>query len=303
MTRELVIVGAGPAGVSAALRARALDLEPLVLESAEGPGGQLLHVHFEPRDVAGTLPGDGPSIARSYARQLADRGVDVRYGAEVRSLDTSSGPALGLADGTRIGARALLVATGVRRRRLDVPGERELEDHGVSYSATRDRDVLAGRVVAVVGGGDAACENALLLVAAGCDVTLVARDRLRARREFRDRVAASRRVRVLEGTRVLEILGDGAVRGMRIAGPSGEGRLECAGVVVKAGVVPNTDWCRSALPHDAEGFLQVDAGLASPVAGVWAAGDVARPLRMSVAGSLGHGSLAAAAIRRALRGD
>ena len=147
MTRELVVVGAGPAGVSAALRARLLDLEPLVLESGPGAGGQLLHVHFEPRDIAGTVADDGQAIARAYERQLAAQGIAVRFGADVRGLELGAEHALVLGGGERILARAVLVSTGVRRRRLGVPGEGELEDRGVSYSATRDRDMLAGRDV------------------------------------------------------------------------------------------------------------------------------------------------------------
>jgi thioredoxin reductase (NADPH) len=303
VTRELVIVGAGPAGVSAALRSRLLDLEPLVLESAAGAGGQLLHVHFEPRDIAGTVAADGQAIARGYERQLAGAGIAVRFGADVRALEPGAEHALVLGGGERILARAVLVSTGVRRRRLGVPGERELEDRGVSYSATRDRDLLAGRDVAVVGGGDSACENALLLAEAGSAVTLIARGRLRARREFGDRVAAAPRIRVLEGARVLAVLGHDAVTGLRLAAPDGERELACSGVVIKVGVDPNTEWCRGALALDERGFLEVDAGLATGVPGVWAAGDVTRPARMSVAGALGHGALAAAAIRRALRGD
>jgi len=303
VTRELIIVGAGPSGVSAALRARALDLEPLVLEAAAAPGGQLLHVHFEPHDIAGAIPGDGPAIARSYARSLAEHGIELRPGAEARALEPATEPRLVLASGERLAARAILVACGVRRRRLDVPGERELEDRGLTFSATRDRERLGGRAVAVVGGGDGACENALLLVDAQCDVTLIARDRLRARREFADRVAASPRVRVLEHTRVLEVMGQEAVAGLKLLGPGGEFQLACEGVVVKVGVVPNTEWCRAALAHDGQGYLEVDSLLGTAVPGVWAAGDVTRPLRMSVAGALGQGSLAAAAIRRSLRGD
>lgn len=299
---ELVIVGAGPAGVSAALWAKSLNLEPLLLEAGTGPGGQLLHVYFEPREIAGSLPGDGPTLASAYGAQLAKGAVAVRYGVEVAGLERGAAPVLVLAGGERLAARALLVATGARRRRLEVPGERELEGRGVSFSATHDRASLAGRNVVVVGGGDAAAENSLLLAAAGSTVTIAARDRLRARAEFRERVARESRIRVLERTRVVAIRGTGEVTGVRLADGAGERELACEGVVVKVGVVPNTEWCRAALPHDDAGYLRVDAALASPASGVWAAGDVVRPLLMGVSVALGHGALAAAAIRRALRG-
>jgi thioredoxin reductase len=184
---------------------------------------------------------------------------------------------------------------------LGVPGEREFEDRGVSYSATRDREALAGRATVVVGGGDAAVENALMLAATGGSITLLARGALRARAEFRERLSREPRIRVLEHTRVLEIAGGDRVGRLRVSGPEGEQALVCEAVVVKVGVVPNTEWCREALPHDDEGYLRVDAESATGVQGVWAAGDVVRPAVLSAAVAVGQGVLAAAAIRRTLR--
>jgi len=298
---ELVIVGAGPAGISAALWARSHEMPALVLESEAGPGGQLLHVYFEPRDLAGMPPGDGAAIATRYQKQLADSGVTVRYGALVQSLAVAPRLLLALVAGEEIATRALLIATGARRRRLGVPGERELEDRGVTFSATRDRERLAGHAVAVVGGGDAAAENALMLAQAGCDVTLIARGALRARPAFRERVAAEPRVRVLVHTRVVRVLGESQVTGLELQSPTGGSRLVCDGVVIKVGVVPNTEWCREVLPHDEDGYLRVDAEYATGVPGVWAAGDVIRPAVLSAAVAVGQGVLAASAIRRALR--
>ena len=300
--RELVIVGAGPAGVSAALWAKSRELDAMLLELGPEPGGQLLNVHFEPREIAGWLTGDGRVLAATYARQLAEAGVPVRYGAEARTLVAGVDPEVQLTGGERLHARAVLVASGVRRRRLGVPGEREFEDRGVSYSATRDREALAGRDVIVVGGGDAASENALILASLGGRVTLLARGTVRARAEFRDRLAREAQVRVREHTRVLAITGDTRVREVRVAGPGGESTLACEAVVVKVGVEPNTEWCRDALAHDADGFLQVDERLATSRPGVWAAGDVVRPLLPCVPVAAAHGALAVAAIRAALRG-
>lgn len=301
--RELVIVGAGPAGVSAALWAKARNLDVLVLEAEPRPGGQLRHVHFEPREIAGWLAGDGEALADAYARQLAERGLPVRYGAHVRSLTAGESLTLGLDHGERLRSRAVLVATGVRRRRLEVPGETELEGRGVSYSATRDRAALAGRAVVVVGGGDAAFENAALLAAIGCDVTVLVRGEPRARREFRERLAREPRVRVLERTRVARLIGGERVRAVGVSGPDGERELPCEAVVIKVGAVPATEWCRDVLAHDREGYLRVDDGLATSCPGVWAAGDVVRPLLPSVPVAAGQGALAVAAIVSALHRD
>lgn len=300
--REVVIVGAGPAGVSAALWARARNLEPMLLEAADAAGGQLAVVHFHPREHLGWLTGDGPALAQAMARQVAEAGIPLRTSAAVEGFDAGEGVVLRLAGGERVAARAVIVATGARRRRLEVPGERELEGRGVSFSATHDRAELAGRDVVVVGGGDAAFENALILAATGGTITIVARADVRARREFRERAAAEPRLAVREHARVVAVLGDERVRAVRIEDATGAHEIACEAVVVKIGVLPNTEWCAGALDCDADGYVRVDSAFATSRAGVWAAGDVVRPELLGVAVAAGHGALAVAAIRAALRG-
>ena len=303
MPREVLIVGAGPAGVSAALSARSRGLTPRLIEGGPVAGGQLLHVHFHPEDLAGVPAGDGPAIAAAMARQLAAAQLAARCGTAATALRPGrargSRPAVIVGE-ERIEAEAVLIATGVRRRRLEIPGERELEDRGVSYSATRDRAQFAGRHVVVAGGGDAAYENALLLTAVGCTATLAVRGVPRARADFRARVAADPRIEVRKRTRVTAAIGDGRLEAVRLEGPSGEEEVYAAGLVIKIGVIPNTEWCRKALAHDAEGFLTVSASLACSRPRVWAAGDVTRPARPAIAVAIGQGAQAAAAIRDTL---
>lgn len=300
--RDLAIVGAGPAGVSAALWACSLHLDVELIEGAAVPGGQLQYVHFHPRELPGIEFGHGRAIAQTYLRQLLEARVPLRWETPVAALERGTHPTLRLADGSTIAARAVLVASGARRRRLGVPGEDEFAGRGLSYSATRDRAELAGRTVAVIGGGDAAYENALLLVAAGCAVTLLVRGTPRARAEFCARVAAEPRITVRTGTSVEALLGDDALRAVRLRDEAGVHELPCEGVVVKVGVVPNTEWCRNALARDADGWLAVDASYRTSMPGVWAAGDIVRPALPSVSVAAGQGALAVAAIRRHLHG-
>lgn len=302
MTLDLLIVGAGPAGTSAALWARTLGVSTLVLEAGPAAGGQLHQIHFRPENLPGAVEGHGPAIAAAFAHQLAAGGIEVRCGAAAAALEPAA-PAVRTASGERIAARAVLIATGVRRRRLDMPGEGELEGRGVSFSATQDRERFAGEEVVVAGGGDGAFENALLLAEVDCHVTLAVRGTPRARREFRQRVAAEPRIEVLEGTRVTAVLGEERVRAVRLAGPRGEFELPAAGLVVKVGVIPNTEWCAEAIEVDAEGYLPVDDRFGTSQPRVWAAGDVTRPPLAGIAVALGQGALAAAAIRSVLRGD
>ncbi len=306
MTTELIIVGAGPAGVAAALWGRTLDLSLLLIDAAPRPGGQLHAVHFHPHDVPGFEHGDGAALAAVYARQLAAADVRLRTGATAVALvppRAAGEPVLlELAGGERLVAAAVLLAVGVRRRLLGVPGEQGYAGRGVSYSGTRDRARLAGGRVAVVGGGDAAHENALLLAGAGCEVTLLVRAQPRARAEFRARVAADARIRVRTASRVLAVLGDDRVRAVRVADGAGESEFGVDGVVVKAGVVPNTEWCASAIERDAEGYVRVDGRLATSAPCVWAAGDITRPLPPSIPVAMGQGAQAVAQVRAALRG-
>jgi len=300
VTAELLIVGAGPCGVSAALWAKSLGLQPLLLERGARAGGQLLNVHFVPTNVATAATGVGTSLAARLGEQLEEMGVQVRYHAEVAALE--SGATLRLSDGARLESRAVLIASGVRRRHLGIPGERELEGRGLTYSATQDRASLAGEDVAVIGGGDAAFENALLLAAAGSRVTVVVRATPRARAEFRQRVAVDPRIEVLEHTRVIAIEGAARVEQVVVMGDRGRFPLPVGGVVVKVGVLPNSEWCAGAVERDAEGYVKVDPALATSRPNVWAAGDITRPSVLGVAVAAGQGAVAVAGIRAALRG-
>lgn len=305
MSVELAVVGAGPAGIAAALWARTLELDVVLLDAAPAPGGQLHIVHFHPLAVPGFEEGDGPALAAACARQLERAGVPCRGDCAaigLRAAAPGGAAEVTLAGGGRVEARAVLVATGVRRRRLEVPGERELEGRGVSFSATRDQARLAGLPVAVVGGGDAAFENALLLAAAGSEVDLFVRGEPRARSEFRERAAAHPRIRLHRGARVTAILGGDAVAAVRVELGGAEREVPTRGVVIKIGVLPNTEWCRDAVATDPDGYVRVDASLATSAPGVWAAGDVIRPVPPSIPVAMGQGSQAATAIRRALRG-
>jgi len=301
MKPDLLVVGAGPCGVSAALWARSLGLDVLVLEGATSPGGQLLHVYAPPLNFAGAADGDGPALAGRLGRQIEAAAVPVRYGDPARLLEAGA-PVVHTVAGERFEAGAILIASGVRRRPLDVPGVPELEGAGVSYSATQDRAGFAGEDVAVIGGGDAAFENALLLAEVGCRITMVVRSRARARGDFLARVAADPRIELIEDTRVTAIEGEDHVQAVRLEGARGAFSLPVAGLVIKVGVLPNSEWCRGAVECDPDGYPFVDERLATSHPRAWAAGDVTRPPLFGLAAAVGQGALAVEAIRSALKG-
>ncbi len=321
---ELLIVGAGPAGVSAALWTRTFGLSASIVDAAAEVGGQLRIVRFHPGELPGIAAGTGPEIADTCAAQLAAAKVPVFLGVAAAGIvATAGGLSVTSASAPPRRARAVLIATGLRRRRLEVPGERELEGRGVSYSARADREDFAGGDVVVAGGGDGAYENALLLAEVGCRVVLAMRGAPRARPEFQDRAARDARIAVRERTRVVAFRGAGGVAGSgggparaAGAGPAGGHVLEAVvlerdgvittlparGVVIKVGMVPNTDWCAN-LERDRDGYLVTDGAGRTSLDFVWAAGDVTRPCRLSIAVAVGSAATAMADIRARLRGE
>jgi thioredoxin reductase (NADPH) len=277
---RLVVVGAGPAGVAAALWARD-RFAVTVIERAGEPGGQLRAIHFAPPQLPGRVVRDGVEMADACRRQLESAGVTVRYGTAATGLEAGTRPAVRIAGEERLEAEAVLIATGLRRRRLGVPGEREFEGRGVSRSATLDRERFAGRDVMVVGGGDAAFENALLLAEVGCRVTIAVRGEPRVRPEFARRVAAMPAITVMTGTRVTAFLGAETLAIARLESGTRSIDLPVAGAVVKIGASPNTAWCASVVATD-DSFVRADARGRTSLRGVWAAGDVTRPLLMAI---------------------
>jgi len=300
---ELVIVGAGPAGVCAALWARTFALDVMLIDRADDAGGQLHLVRFHPLELPGFEHGEGPDLARAFERQLAAAAIPLRRGAEAVGLEARPGGLrVTLAGGDELQARTVLVASGQRRRRLEVPGAAELLGHGVSYTARGERDRFAGADAMVIGGGDGAFSNALLLRERGAQVTIVSRAAVRARRPMRARVEADPGIAVLERTAVVAFEGDGALDRVRVRGPDGEREHAVRLAVIKIGMQPNTEWC-TALERDSAGYLRTRERGRCSLGGVWAAGDVVNPVVPSIDAAYGSAALAAADVRDHLRSE
>ncbi len=300
---DLIIVGAGPGGLSAALWARELGLSAIILESADEPGGQLLSTFNPIRNHLGAEAADGRSMRDGFLRQFVGGLPEIRFGVSVRSIGVAP-TEVELSDGTTIAGRGIVIATGVRRRRLGVAGEVEFAGRGIIASGKRDSELAHGKDVVIVGGGDAALENCLILGETANSVTLVhRRASFSARPEFVAATLAHPKVEVVKNSVVESIEGSGSVESVLIRDRmTGELRSIAAGIVlIRIGVEPNTSLANGVAALDGQGYLIVDSECRTSAGGVWAVGDCACPTAPTISTAVGMGATAAKAIFSWLR--
>jgi len=300
---DVLIIGAGPAGLSAARWCDELGLDTLVLEEREEIGGQLLSVHNPVENYLGVRTRNGLELRDLFAEQTKDCDFDLWTNVEIESIDLKA-KRLALKSGEELQSIAIIIATGLRRRRLGIPGEKEFEGRGIIESATRDRNQLAGKDVCVIGGGDAAAENALLMAEVCPTVTLVNRSKkLRARREFSEQLHTNRCITVFPESNVQKIIGNDAVEAVEIerGGAIKPFQMAVQGVLIRIGWEPNADFIRHQLDLDEKSYVKVDSKQETSVENVFAIGDVTNPRAPTIAGAVGDGATAAKVIASRLQ--
>ena len=300
---DVIIIGAGPAGLSAARWCDELRLDTLVLEQAEEVGGQLLSVHNPVENYLGVRAAHGREVRDLFAEQTKDCDFDLWTNVEIDSVDLKA-KRLTLRSGEELQSIAVVIATGLRRRRLGVPGETEFVGRGIIESGARDRDQLTGKDVCIIGGGDAAAENALMLAEVCPTVTLVNRSRkLRARREFTEQLHTHHCITVFPEANVRRIIGTERVEAVEIerGGAIKPFQMAVQGVLIRIGWEPNTDLVRGQMELDENGYVIVGSQQETSVANVFAIGDVANPLAPTIAGAVGAGATAAKVIAARLQ--
>ena len=275
---DLIIIGGGPAGVAAGVYAARKHLKTLLI--AEEVGGQSV-VSDGIENWIGTPKISGADMAKAFAVHLAtvkSTFVELAVGKHVRTLDkTEAGFKAGIKGGDAFEGRAVLIASGAGRRKLEVPGAAEFENKGVTYCASCDGPLFADMDVAVVGGGNAGFETALQLLAYCKSVTLIHRHQdFKADAVTVEKASAHPNMRILRNAEPTEVMGEQFVTGLKYK-DKGTGEiheLAVTGIFVEAGVIPNTDFAEGLLTLDPVKRIVVDPrNQRTSVEGVWAAGD------------------------------
>ena len=293
--RQLVIIGSGPAGLTAALYAARANLSPVLVEGWQS-GGQLTTT-TEVENFPGFSKGImGPELMKEMRSQAERFGTEFLTG-DVSAVDLKGKPFRLTIDGEQtMETAALIIATGASSIRLGVPNEARLTGYGVSTCATCDGYFFRGKELVVVGGGDSAVEEAIFLTKFARSVTIVhRRDKLRASKIMQDRALKNDKIAFAWNSVVENILGQDAVLGVRLKNVvTGESTdLPCDGVFVAIGHRPNTDLFVGQLDLDAEGYIRTSQGTATSVAGVFAAGDVQDKQYRQAVTAAGSGCMAA----------
>ncbi len=302
---KVVIIGSGCAGLTAGLYAARANLRPLVLTGTQ-PGGLLTTT-----TVVENYPGfpegiDGFELMTRMQKQAERFGARVQFGT-VESADLSREPFALTVDGEKVEAETVIIATGAGHRKLGLESEHLLENKGVTYCATCDGalPVFRSRPLAVVGGGDSACEEALYLTRFGSIVYLVhRRDQLRASKIMADRVLSHAKIKPVWNSVVTEVLDakQNKVTGVRLRDvkTNRESVLECAGVFVAIGLIPNTQLFKGVLDMDESGYIIPKREAATNVPGVFVAGDCADRVYRQAVTAAGMGCAAAIEAERYL---
>jgi thioredoxin reductase (NADPH) len=275
--RNIIVIGSGPAGYTAALYAARAQLKPLVFEGSVTAGGALMQT-TEVENFPGFPDGImGPELMDLMRKQAERFGAEL-VADDVIEVDLTADPKVVKTDGETHLARAVIIATGSAHRDLGVPGEKELSGHGVSYCATCDGFFFRGHDIAVVGGGDTALEEAMFLTRFGKSVTVIhRRDTLRATKIMQQRAFANPGIKFLWDSEVVEVQGSDKVTGLRIRNTKDgtEHVLPATGLFVAIGHDPRSQLFSGQLATDPDGYLLVDQpSTRTAIEGVFACGDV-----------------------------
>ena len=299
---DLIIIGSGPAGLSAAVYAQRARLDTLVIEKEMMSGGQVLTT-YEVDNYPG-LPGIGGFELGMKFREHAEKLGTIFVTDQVLKVENGQGQKKVVCEGETYTAKTVIIATGAAHRKLGVPGEETLSGMGVSYCATCDGAFFRNKVAAVVGGGDVALEDAVFLSRMCRKVYLIhRRDELRGAKSLQESVFKQENIEIIWDTIVEEIQGDGQVSGLKLKNKKTEEEsvLEVQGVFIAVGITPNSEAFRG-LAEMEQGYLVAGEDGRTSAPGIFAAGDVRTKQLRQIITAAADGANAVTSVERYLAG-
>ena len=289
---DTIIIGAGPAGMTAALYAARSNLKVALIEGGL-PGGQMNNTS-DIENYPGYANISGPELAEKMFEPLENLGVEHLYGF-VKNIENHGDVKKVITDDEEFETRTVIVATGSKHRLLGVPGEEELNSRGVSYCAVCDGAFFRDQDLLVVGGGDSAVEEAIFLTQFAKSVTIVhRRDELRAQKVLQDRAFANEKIKFIWDSVVKEIKGENRVESVEIENVKTGQVTDQAfgGVFIYVGLDPVSDFVQELQIRDQAGWIVTDDHMKTSVAGVFAVGDVRQKDLRQVTTAVGDGAIA-----------
>jgi thioredoxin reductase (NADPH) len=296
---DVIIIGSGCAGLAAGLYTSRSGLRTLILEK-ETMGGELMN-----RQLIENYPGfgsgvQGPELGSAMLEQAMNFGVEIEFG-EATGLESKAGYKIVRTPDRNRTCKGVIIASGAHPRKLQVPGEEEFAGRGVFYCATCDGPQYAGKAVAIAGAGDSGVDEGLFLQRLGCKVTILELlPQPKASKVLLDRACSNPNIAIKCGTRIERIVGEDQVTGIEIQDvATGAGsRLAVEGILVRIGLLPNTQFLKDVLPLGPTGQIPVNDSMESCIPGIFAAGDVRQQSPMQMATAVGDGVTAAMALGR-----
>lgn len=300
---DVAIIGGGPAGLSAAQWCSELGLETVLIEKAAELGGQLLSIYNPIRNYLGLEASNGREMRDRFVGCLEGLEFVRRLGSDVCEIDTEDKKVL-LNNGGMVAARTIIIATGVRRRELGIEGEREFRGRGILESGSKNPAAVTGKIVLIVGGGDAALENALILSKYASRVIVVhRRQEFPARAGFLEAAKQNPKVELLTETTVSRFAGTSQLNSaeLRSLNSGRESSIDIDFALIRVGVEPNSELVKGKVALDEQGYILTDAQSRTSTSGIFAAGDVANPVSPTITTAVGSATTAAKAVYDRIR--
>jgi len=296
---DVIIIGGGPAGLTAGLYASRAGLKTLLIESYTLPSQAVVTASIE--NYPGFPEGiDGFTLIDKFKKQAEKFGLESSLGT-VKSIQKDIQTWQIEVEDNRYNCLSLIIATGARSKELGIPGENKFRGRGVSYCATCDGALFKDKDIIVVGGGDSAVEEALFLTNFARKVTLIhRRDKLRATKILQERVFSHKKIDFVWSTQVIEILGKENVEAVKVKNliTQQESKIPCQGIFIFVGLIPNTDFLKGIIELDEAGYIITDEEMKTSKEGVFAGGDCRKKRLRQIVTACGDGAMAAFSAQR-----